>query len=145
VNNAAVTLTLNGGSVAPVVTGPDANGLLSISYNPNGLVAGSSNTYVLSVPDTGVPAPVVTRTRTATFTVAAPPQPAATNITWSVTGGNQTVMEWPNGQGWRLEVQTNGLGIGLSTNWVTVPGAVSPYTNTVTPADPAVFYRLVFP
>jgi hypothetical protein len=49
--------------------------------------------------------------------------------------------------GWSLQEQTNALNIGLGTNWVTVPG--SALTNqiliTINPANPSVFFRLVYP
>lgn len=70
-----------------------------------------------------------------------------TNITSSITGGNLT-MSWPTDHtGWRLEVQTNSLSVGIANNWSTVAGSAS--TNSVTlpvnPANPAVFFRLVYP
>lgn len=63
-------------------------------------------------------------------------------ITNSIINGNKLVLSWPNGQGWKLESQTNTLLTGLSNNWVTNTGATSPFTNTIDPAQPAVFYRL---
>jgi fibronectin-binding autotransporter adhesin len=73
-----------------------------------------------------------------------PVAPTPTNITYSVSGGD-LILDWPAGQGWQLQSQTNALTIGLSTSWVTVPGAVPPFTNVVNPANPTVFYRLVYP
>lgn len=63
-------------------------------------------------------------------------------------GNTNLVFSWPDTyKWWRLEMQTNSLSVGLSTNWVTVPG--SWLTNSVTvPINsniPAVFYRLVYP
>lgn len=49
--------------------------------------------------------------------------------------------------GWRLQVQTNDFPVGLSTNWLTLPG--SDATNYISvPIDPdngSVFYWLVSP
>jgi fibronectin-binding autotransporter adhesin len=71
--------------------------------------------------------------------------PTPTNITYTVTG-NELVLSWPNGQGWKLQSQTNALSTGIATNWTDVsPAPSSPYTNTVNPANPTVFYRLVYP
>ena len=60
--------------------------------------------------------------------------------------GNLLNISWP-ASGGRLQSQTNSPGVGLGTNWVTVPG--SPGTNhVVIPVDPAngsVFYRLAVP
>jgi autotransporter-associated beta strand protein len=70
--------------------------------------------------------------------------PTPTNITFSVSVGN-LILNWPAGQGWQLQSQTNPLTVGVSTNWVTVPGAVPPLTNAANPANGSVFYRLVYP
>lgn len=69
--------------------------------------------------------------------------PAPTNLTFAVSG-NQLVLNWPAGQGWELQAQTNALNVGLRTNWVTISGAVPPLTNTISPATPTVFYRLKY-
>ena len=49
--------------------------------------------------------------------------------------------------GYRLQAQTNALSVGLGINWFAVPS--SDLTNAVTvpvnPANPTVFYRLVYP
>jgi hypothetical protein len=71
--------------------------------------------------------------------------PAATNITFTTIGGGQVVLNWPTGQGWKLQTQTNALSVGLNANWVEVLGATPPYTNTVSPANPSTFFRLVYP
>jgi fibronectin-binding autotransporter adhesin len=70
--------------------------------------------------------------------------PATTNITYSVSG-NKLILNWPAGQGWQLMAQTNTLGTGLTTHWFPVTGATPPYTNNISPANPAVFYRLTYP
>jgi hypothetical protein len=72
------------------------------------------------------------------------PAPAPAGLT-NVIAGNDLVLTWPNGEGWQLQVQTNALTVGLSNNWSVVPGATSPFTNAINPANGAVFYRLVFP
>ena len=71
--------------------------------------------------------------------------PVPTNISYSITG-NQLVLNWPVGQGWRLQAQTNNLATGLTATWSDVtPTPAPPYTNMVSPANPTVFYRLVYP
>jgi len=57
-------------------------------------------------------------------------------------------LSWPADHiGWRLQVQTNSLSVGLSTNWRDVPNSIA--TNQMTfsldPAAGCVFYRLVYP
>jgi hypothetical protein len=71
-----------------------------------------------------------------------------TNITFTVSSGNQLILSWPADHiGWHLQVQTNSLSTGLGTNWVTIPGtdAAGSYTNTINPVSGAVFYRQVYP
>jgi autotransporter-associated beta strand protein len=66
----------------------------------------------------------------------------------SVVNGNNLDLSWPLDQlGYRLEVQTNSLAVGLNTNWVTVPGStgVTAVSMPVVPGNPTVFFRLVFP
>ena len=74
-------------------------------------------------------------------TASAPP-PA--NMTASMSG-NQVVLNWPSGQGWQLQAQTNSLDTGLTPNWFNVAGATPPLTNNIDPANPSVYYRLSHP
>jgi autotransporter-associated beta strand protein len=68
-----------------------------------------------------------------------------TNITFYLTNGTDLHLEWPADHlGWMLQMQTNGPGLGLSTNWVDVPGSAM-ITSTNIPIDRAIsaaFYRL---
>jgi hypothetical protein len=70
-----------------------------------------------------------------------------TNITMTVSGGALT-LSWPASHlGWILQSQTNSLSVGISTNWVDVPGSewsTEAYI-PVDPAIPAAFYRLRYP
>jgi hypothetical protein len=82
-----------------------------------------------------------------TLAVISPVNPTPTNIVVTVTG-NQLQLSWPTDRiGWRLEAQTNNLGIGLNTNWATVSN--STLTNQISfpilPAEGSVFFRLVYP
>jgi autotransporter-associated beta strand protein len=70
-----------------------------------------------------------------------------TNIVVSASGGTLT-LSWPaDHTGWRLQVQTNPLTMGLNTNWFTVPNSTT--VNSVSiPMDVtkgSIFYRLVYP
>jgi hypothetical protein len=70
-----------------------------------------------------------------------------TNLVWSVSATNVN-LSWPaDHTGWRLQVQTNALSVGLSTNWVDVPNTatVNSVTNVINPVNGAVFYRMVYP
>ena len=82
-----------------------------------------------------------------TLAVISPVNTTPTNITASVIG-NSLQLSWPaNRLGWRLEVQTNNLIVGLNTNWFTVSG--SSETNQIllpiNPANDSVFWRLTYP
>ena len=72
--------------------------------------------------------------------------PSPVSLTNAIINGNQLVLSWPAGQGWTLEIQTNDLNSGFSTNWSTValPASAPPYTNTMSSANPSVFYRLKY-
>ena len=76
--------------------------------------------------------------------VTAPSTPPPTALTNSFDG-THFILNWPNGEGWRLESQTNNLTTGIGNNWVPVAGATSPFTNTLNPGNGTVFYRLVAP
>ncbi|EEF63395.1 beta strand repeat-containing protein [Pedosphaera parvula] len=81
------------------------------------------------------------------LSVGSPVNPNPTPITFSYAGGNIN-LSWPaDHTGWHLQVQTNSLTTGLSTNWFTVPGSTT--TNAmsipVSAGNPCVFFRLVYP
>ncbi len=70
-----------------------------------------------------------------------------TNLVFAVSGTNLT-LSWPaDHTGWRLQMQTNSLGQGLGTNWVTVTGSTNS-NQAIIPiilANPSAFFRLVYP
>ena len=85
---------------------------------------------------------------TITVATAVPVLPTTpTNIVGVVVGGNLD-LSWPSDYtGWILQSQTNAISIGLSTNWVTVPGS-STTNHVVIPIDSAngsAFFRLRHP
>lgn len=70
-----------------------------------------------------------------------------TNIVFSTAGTNLN-LSWPlDHTGWQLQAQTNGLSVGISTNWVNVTSSLT--TNQLTipinVTNGTVFYRLVYP
>jgi autotransporter-associated beta strand protein len=69
------------------------------------------------------------------------------NMTNTYDAGTHVLsLSWPAGQGWRLQMQTNSLSTGLSTNWNYITdGSISSTNITVDPAKPTVFYRLQYP
>jgi hypothetical protein len=70
---------------------------------------------------------------------------AANSIITCSAGGGQLALNWPANQLWQLQMQTNSLGTGLTTNWFNVTGAVPPYNSYISPTNPTVFYRLIHP
>jgi hypothetical protein len=65
-----------------------------------------------------------------------------------VASDHTVALSWPADHlGWHLQVQTNALGAGLGTNWVTLPGSdlVTSTNIRINSANGAVFYRLVCP
>jgi fibronectin-binding autotransporter adhesin len=137
--SALAGLTYNGGTLKLINAGPQ-------------LVVGQKFT-IFSQAVTGV-MPVVTPGFTVqndlavdgsvTVTAVLPPP----TITSSVTG-NQLNLSWPAAWtgGVRVQAQTNSLAVGVSGNWVTIPGtdASNTYSVTINPANPTVFYRLIAP
>lgn len=83
-----------------------------------------------------------------TLTVVQTVNPTPTNFV-ALVSGNQLTLTWPaDHTGWTLEAQTNTLNTGLTVNgWQPVAGsaATNSVTVTINPAQPAVFYRMVWP
>jgi len=65
----------------------------------------------------------------------------------TMTAGQMT-LAWPQDHtGWTLEAQTNGLNVGLGTNWTRIPSS-STTNQVILPIshnNSTVFYRLVYP
>jgi hypothetical protein len=62
--------------------------------------------------------------------------------------GNNVTLNWPaDHTGWQLQVQTNSLNVGLSTNWTVVAGstATNQWVVPINSANASVFYRLALP
>ena len=81
--------------------------------------------------------------------VSAVPLPSSqpTNLVMHVSG-SQLQLSWPPDHlGWRLQIQTNDLAGGLSTNWVTVPNStnVMAANLVISPTNSSVFLRLAYP
>jgi hypothetical protein len=77
------------------------------------------------------------------YAIAGTPAPLA-----SATTGQSLWLSWPADHlGWYLQVQTNHLDAGLSTNWVDWPGtaAVTATNIPIVPGNPSVFFRLAAP
>jgi autotransporter-associated beta strand protein len=138
-------LTVNGISTV-LITG--TNGLIVGDTYP--LIASTgisgAGSFALTLP-TGVTGTLTTNGTTLELNVLSLAQPLPTiptNLTFSVSNGSLK-LGWPASYtGYSLQVQTNSLSVGLSTNWVDVPNSTT--TNQVVlpinPANGAVFFRL---
>jgi hypothetical protein len=82
------------------------------------------------------------------FVVPVSPLPSApTNITYTISN-NVLVLNWPpDYTGWLLQVQTNSLGVGLGSDWLTIAESAtnSSYLVPLDVANPSVFFRLTKP
>jgi fibronectin-binding autotransporter adhesin len=108
---------------------------------------GAFNALVPATPGAGLGWNTNTLTTDGTLRVVSTVNTAPTNIT-AVVSGNQLTLSWPADHvGWRLQVQTNSVNVGLRSNWVDVAGSttVSNVTVTISPANGSVFYRMVYP
>jgi autotransporter-associated beta strand protein len=126
---------------------PLADGDAFSLFTGFGTFSGGPFTIVPASPGGGLAWDTSTLTTDGTLRVVAGANSARTNIIAQVVG-NQLDLSWPaDHTGWRLQVQTNSISVGLRTNWVDVPGATT--TNHVVvpinPANGAVFYRMAYP
>jgi hypothetical protein len=70
---------------------------------------------------------------------------SAVHLSFQVVG-NQLNISWPVA-GWRLQSQTDTTGVGIGSNWVTVPGSTTT-NHVVVPIDHGIggaYYRLAMP
>jgi fibronectin-binding autotransporter adhesin len=119
-DNAAVTNWVT----ALVTNGVSAGNGLYSNANSSGFITGSGYLQVGAL-------------------VVGPSGPEALTNNFSA---GELQLSWPAGKGWRLQMQTNSLSLGLGTNWVYVTdGNVSSTNITVDPTKPTVFYRLRYP
>jgi hypothetical protein len=73
---------------------------------------------------------------------------SAVTFTMGAVVGGRFTLAWPaDHTGWQLQVQTNGLATGLSTNWFNVPNTAmtNQVTQPLSPQSGGVFFRLVYP
>ena len=80
--------------------------------------------------------------------IASSTNSSPTNLTMATLNGTNLDLQWPaDHTGWRIQAQTNPVTVGLTTNWVTIPG--SGLTNQIIiPIDKAngsVFFRMIYP
>ena len=81
-----------------------------------------------------------------TIAVVSPVDTTPTNLISVLTKGT-LALSWPaDHTGWRLEVQTNNLSVGLNTNWTSLGyESTNAVSLPISSANGSVFYRLVYP
>ena len=128
--------TTNGGPYSII-----ASNLTTTTFTNTGLADGKWYYYVVASVNLAGTSPI--STQASAFPVAPTPPQLSYNMS-----ANLLQLSWPtNYTGWLLQVQTNTLGAGLGTNWVTIPGSGSINSNSI-PIDVTqgtVFLRLVHP
>ena len=83
---------------------------------------------------------------TGTGSLLVVPMPVGPGRLTNSVSGQTLSLAWPANQGWRLQMQTNPITIGLSNNWFYVTdGSISSTNITVDSTMPTVFYRLRYP
>jgi hypothetical protein len=133
--NATLQISLNGGAFLPLTNGA-ASLPQTLKLNP------ALNTLVVKVTaqDTNF-------VKTYTVNVKLLPSQTVPVLTNSYTGSALAFSWAADHVGYRLQAQTNDLSTGLSATWFALPS--SDLTNAVTvpvnPANPTVFYRLIYP
>ena len=134
-SSATLQLSLNGGAFGPLTSGV-ASGAQALSLSP------ALNTLVVRVT-----APDATTVQDYTMNVVLQPSLTVPVLTNSVSGSTLSLSWAADHIGYSLQTQTNALNTGLNPTWFTVPNTATnnSITITVNPANPTVFYRLVYP
>jgi hypothetical protein len=144
----STTFTVGVGGTAPFVYQwyKDSSviaGETNASYTIASVAAGSAGNYSVYVLNN---VGTVTSTN-ATLIVTNSVSTVSTNLAFLITNG-VLQLSWPDDHiGWRLQVQTNSLTLGIGTNWQDVSNSTA--TNLmrfpIASTNAAVFYRMIYP
>ena len=140
--NGATSYNLNRGTIN---TGPYPtifSGLTTTNYIDANVTNAVNYFYVVTAAGAGGES-------TNSLQASATPLPSnqPTNIV-AQAGAGQLQLSWPQSHlGWRLQIETNNLGKGIWTNWVTVPNSTNVISTNIVinPANGSVFLRLIYP
>jgi hypothetical protein len=131
--------TTNGGPYSPLAN------LSVTNYSDSAVMPGTIYNYVVTATNANI---FYSESGYSVQASAAPlPSNVSTNLNFQAAG-NQLQLSWPADHlGWRLQIQTNSVGLGLGTNWVTISNSTNiTATNIViNPANGSAFLRLVYP
>ena len=132
-----------GGVLNLVTSGTFTAGQNFTLFSGGGAASASNFASVQGSPGAGLAFSFTNGVLTVVSTGGGPGGPAI--LTNSISG-NTLSLSWPAGQGWRLQMQTNSLSVGLKTNWVYITDGTISSTNLLTlPTNPTVFFRLRYP
>jgi hypothetical protein len=128
--------TTNGGPYTII-----AGNLPALIYTNTGLANGTMYYFVVSATNS------IVESSNSISASAQPVSSISPQVNFGISGGQMQLI-WPQDHtGWSLQVQTNSVGAGLGTNWVTV--ATSTSTNQISvpinTGNGSVFFRLVHP
>jgi hypothetical protein len=145
-NSTATSITYGGTLRVVTLAGTIASGNTFKMFSASNYV-GAFSALSPTTPGAGLGWNTNTLTTDGTLRVVSTVNTTPTNIT-AVVSGNQLNLSWPaDHTGWRLQVQTNTVSVGLRSNWVDVAGSttVNGISVTINPANGTVFYRMVYP
>jgi hypothetical protein len=79
--------------------------------------------------------------------IALAPSLTVPHLAWQLTGGQIQFLWPPDHTGWELQMQTNPPGVGLGTNWLTVPGSAlnDQFVFPMGSTNGSAFFRLAYP
>jgi hypothetical protein len=116
--------------------------LSATNYSDSAVMPGTTYYYVVAATN------VVGESGNSAQVGAAPlPSNVPTNLNLQADG-NQLQLSWPADHlGWRLQIQTNSVGLGLGANWITVSNStnINAANIVINPAIGSAFLRLVYP
>jgi autotransporter-associated beta strand protein len=130
------TVTRSGGSLQLVNAGPAVAAGDKFTIFSSAVAGGAAMT-ILS------PGLTVTNKLAVDGSVVVTGISSSVSISTSVSGG-QLTLSWPGSSGLHLQAQTNPVSVGLSTNWVTIPGSngTNSFTTPLVQSNGTVFFRL---
>jgi hypothetical protein len=116
-------------------------GLTSPMFTDTGLMDGTKYYYVVTSSN------AVGESDDSAQVHVLPVSASPTTLDFGLIGG-QLRLSWPpDHTGWRLQVQTNSLNVGLGANWLTAPNSTNgnEFSAPISPSNGCVFFRLVYP
>ena len=118
------------------------SGLTTTNYADANVTNTVNYFYVVSASSAGIESSNSLQVATAPL-----PSNQPTNLMAQVVS-NQLQLAWPQDHlGWRLQIQTNTLSLGISTNWATVAYSTNVIATNIiiSPTNGSVFLRLIYP